>query len=145
MRVGLYSALARAEIVAARERIAALGLKPVPADIRQFRERVLFGSEAAEFPRLALSKDIYDLNGCRDLLFHACEHRFTLPEIQAMLAELGLEFLGFEDLPVSVARHYRATYPQDVAMTNLANWACLEEAHRDTFPMYVFWCKALLA
>jgi tetratricopeptide (TPR) repeat protein len=140
MRVGLYSALARAEIAAARERIATLGLKPIPADIRRFRDRVLFESEAIEFPRLALSKDIYDLNGCRDLLFHACEHRFTLPEIQGMLTKLGLEFLGFEDLAATVARHYHVAYPQDPAMTDLANWARFEEAQRDAFPMYVFWC-----
>jgi len=140
MRVGLYSALARGEVVAARERIAALGLKPVPEDIRRFRERVLVGVEATDFPRLAHSKDIHDLNGCRDLLFHACEHRFTLPELQAMLAELNLEFLGFEDLTQPVARYYRATFPGDLAMTDLTNWTRFEDAHRDAFPMYVFWC-----
>lgn len=140
MRVGLYSEAARGEIVAARARIAALGFAPVPADIRRFRQRVLFGSEAAEFPRLALSKDIYDLSGCRDLLFHACEHRFTLPQVQAMLTELGLDFVGFEHPSAAFPRHYRAAYPEDPGMTDLGNWARFEEAHPDAFPMYVFWC-----
>ena len=140
MRVGLYSEAARKEVVAARERIAALGLAPVPGDIRDFRERVLFGIEAAAFPRLALSKDIWDLNGCRDLLFHACEHRFTLPQLGAMLEDLGLEFVGFEHTSRAMSRHYRTRFPQDPAMTDLGNWASIEEAHPDAFPMYVFWC-----
>ena len=71
MRIGLYSALARADVAAARERIAALCLAPTPREIRAFRQRVLFGEEAARLPQLRLSKDLFDLNGCRDLLFHA--------------------------------------------------------------------------
>jgi len=140
MRVGLYSEAARAEVAAARERIAALGLSPTSRDIRRFRERVLFGPEAAEFPRLALSNDIWDLSGCRDLLFHACEHRFTLPQVQAMLRELDLDFVGFEHEVAAIPARYRAACPQDPAMTDLGNWAGFEKAHPDAFPMYVFWC-----
>ena len=140
MRVGLYSEAARAEVVAARERIAALGLSPGSTDIRRFRERVLFGPEAAEFPKLALSNDIWDLSGCRDLLFHACEHRFTLPQLEAMLAELDLDFLGFEHEVSAIPRRYRAANPDDPAMTDLGKWAAFEAAQPDAFPMYVFWC-----
>lgn len=141
MRVGLYSALARADIVAARERIAALGLAPTARDVRAFRQRVLFGAEAERFPRLALSKDLYDLNGCRDLLFHAKEHRYTLPELRAMLAALDLEFVGFEFATETVRDRYRADHPDDPTMTDLARWARFEEAHPDAFGMYVFWCR----
>jgi len=140
MRVGLYSEAARAEVVAARARISALGLSPTPTGIRRFRERVLFGNEAAEFPKLALSNDIWDLSGCRDLLFHACEHRFTLPQVKAMLAELGLDFVGFEHDLTGIPARYRETYPEDPAMIDLDNWAEFEAAHPDAFPMYVFWC-----
>ncbi|HYC13729.1 MAG TPA: tetratricopeptide repeat protein, partial [Stellaceae bacterium] len=140
MRVGLYSEAARAEVVAARARIAALGLSPAPADIRRFRERVLFGSEAAQFPKLALSNDIWDLSGCRDLLFHACEHRFTLPQLKTMLGELDLDFVGFEHEVAAIPRRYRADFPDDPKMTDLDNWAAFEAAHPDAFPMYVFWC-----
>src|SRR5262249_5755385 len=45
MRIGLYSALARAEVTAAREQIARLGLMPTPRDIRAFRQRRLLGNE----------------------------------------------------------------------------------------------------
>jgi len=140
MRIGLYSAIARVEVTAARQRIAALGLKAIAEDIRWFRERLLFGKEAAEFPRLALSKDIHNLNGCRDLLFHAREHSFTLPQVQAMLMQLGLEFLGFDDLTPAIIRYYREAYPGDPAMTDLANWAEFEASHPDAFALYMFWC-----
>jgi SAM-dependent methyltransferase len=142
MVVGLYSAAARTEIAAARERVAALGLAPVARDIRAFRQRVLFGAEAAQFADLAKAKDIYDLNGCRDLLFHVQEHRFTLVELRGMMAALGLEFLGFDFPNDDIPRRYRAANPGDAPMTDLALWARFEAAHPDTFlGMYVFWCR----
>ena len=142
MRIGLYSALARADVVAARERIAALGLAPTPRDIRAFRRRVLFGEDAGRFPSLARSADMFDLNGCRDLLFHAKEHRYTLLDIGDMLAKLGLGFLGFEHADEAAPLRYRAEQPDDAVMVDLARWARFEEAHPDTFSgMYVFWCR----
>ena len=142
MRVGLYSALARTEVVAARERIAELGLSRSAEDIRHFRERVLFGEESRRFRGLACSKDLHDLNGCRDLLFHAKEHRFTLRELQRMLAALELEFVGFELENGNVARGYRSEYPGDPSMIDLVCWERFEERHPETFSgMYVVWCR----
>src|SRR5215472_4135212 len=142
MRIGLYSTLARADVAAARERIAVLRLTPTPRDIRAFRQRVLFGEERERFPRLALSKDIFDLHGCRDLLFHAREHRYTIPELREALEALGLEFLGFEFVDERVLRRYRADNPHDPAASDLARWARFETAHPHTFSgMYVFWCR----
>ena len=142
MRIGLYSALARAEVVAARERIARLGLTPTARNIRAFRRRVLLGNESERLPGLALSKDIYDLNGCRDLLFHAREHRYTIPELREMLQALGLEFLGFDLSDERTLYRYRADNPDDPAATDLARWRQFETAHPDAFSgMYVFWCR----
>jgi tetratricopeptide (TPR) repeat protein/SAM-dependent methyltransferase len=142
MRIGLYSELARADVVAARERIARLGLAPMARDIRAFRQSVLFGDENERLPALALSKDIYDLNGCRDLLFHAREHRYTIPELGEMLRALGLDFLGFDLADDRAVRAYRAENPADPAATDLVGWARFEAAHPGTFSgMYVFWCQ----
>ena len=141
MYVALYSAIARADVAAARTRIAELGLRPVARDIRGFRRRILWGEEGPRLARLAHARDIYDLNGCRDLLFHASERSFTLDEVADMLAELGLEFLGF-DLGGEAVRRYRAANPDDPAATDLRRWACFEEANPETFlGMYVFWCR----
>ena len=146
MLVGLYSALARTDVVAARALIADLGAEPTARDIRAFRQRVLFGDERGRLPRLALSKDMYDLNGCRDLLFHVQEHRYTLPELDAMIGALGLEFLGFDLLEEHILRRYRAENRDDPTASSLASWARFEEAHPDTFSgMYVFWCRKPLA
>ncbi|HYL31766.1 MAG TPA: tetratricopeptide repeat protein [Stellaceae bacterium] len=141
MYVALYSTIARADVTAARARIAELGLRPVARNIRDFRRRILWGEEGPRLARLAHARDIYDLNGCRDLLFHASERTFTLDEVAGMLAELGLEFLGF-DLDGGALQRYRAANPDDPAATDLRCWARFEEANPETFlGMYVFWCR----
>ncbi len=142
MRIGLYSAAARADVVIARERIAALGLEATPRDIRAFRQRVLFGEEAQQLPQLALSRDMFDLNGCRDLLFHAQEHRYTPLELAETMATLSLEFLGFEFASPEVPRRYRTANAEDPRMTDLAAWSRYEQDHPATFGgMYTFWCR----
>lgn len=142
MRIGLYSELARAEVAAARERIARLELAPTARDIRAFRQRVLFGNESERLPGISSSKDIYDLNGCRDLLFHARERRYTIAELREMLQALGLEFLGFDLADQRTLSAYRAENPEDPAGSDLARWARFEAAHPNTFSgMYVFWCQ----
>lgn len=141
MYVALYSAIARADVTAARARIAELGLQPVARDIRAFRRRILWGEEGPRLAALARGRDIYDLNGCRDLLFHASERCFTLNEIADMLAQLDLEFLGF-DLDGDAPRRYHAANPDDPKAVDLRRWARFEEANPETFlGMYVFWCR----
>jgi tetratricopeptide (TPR) repeat protein/2-polyprenyl-3-methyl-5-hydroxy-6-metoxy-1,4-benzoquinol methylase len=140
--LAFYSKIARTEVKAARLRIMELGLQPVSRDIRAFRRSVLFGEEASRFPGLAKGSDMYDLNGCRDLLFHAREHCFTLREIGSMIAQLGLEFIGFELANDDTARQYRAANPEDSAMIDLERWASFEEANPKIFSgMYNFWCR----
>ena len=144
MRIGLYSERGRRAIVHAREFIARHGFEPTPDGIRRCRAALLAAKDDALLASVTRNEDFYSLSGCRDLLFHAQEHRFTLPQIAAMVGELGLRFLGFEfpDSGITAAR-YRARYPQDAAMVNLENWARYEEDNPDAFArMYQFWvCK----
>jgi hypothetical protein len=89
---------------------------------------------------VAGSIDFYSLSGCRDLLFHAQERCTTLPQIEAMLGELGLELLGFVFEYAAPRLHYLREFPRDIAATSLANWAEFERRHPDTFAaMYQFW------
>ena len=37
------------------------------------------------------------MSALRDLLFHVQEHRFTIPQIEASLTQLGLVFCGFKN------------------------------------------------
>lgn len=141
MYVALYSAIARADVTAARARIAECGLRPAVPDIRAFRRRILWGEEGPQLAALARGRDIYDLHGCRDLLFHASERCFTLDEVADMLATLDLEFVGF-DLDGDAPRRYRAANPDDPTATDLRRWARFEQANPETFlGMYVFWCR----
>ena len=83
------------------------------------------------------------MSSCRDLCFHAQEHRFTINQLQEMLKSNELEFLGFM-LPQAVKTAYKQYYPEDKKQINLQNWAKFEEKHPNTFrAMYQFWvCKA---
>lgn len=132
MRVGLYSEAGRRAVVRARELIA--GLEPNASGIRAARAAIRSRPELASIVR---NEDFYSMSGCRDLLFHVQEHRFTLPAIESMIARLGLRFLGFEfaDSGATLTR-YRTRFAED----NLENWHRFEEEYPDTFSrMYQFW------
>lgn len=138
MKVGLYSEAGRRGVAAARRLIADAGFAADAPGMRAARAAILAlpaGNPARHF---ADSIDFYSLSGCRDLLFHVQEHRFTLPWIEGILHDLGLEFLGFEFESALMA--YRSEFPLDRAATSLANWAEFEARHPDTFAaMYQFW------
>ena len=134
MRVGLYSEAGRRSIARARALIAANGFKPDPDGIRACRTAIRSDPSLAPIAR---NEDFYSMSGCRDLMFHVHEHTFTLPQIEAMVAKLGLRFLGFEfpDSGGTLAR-YRARFGEET----LANWHQFEQEHPDTFArMYQFW------
>lgn len=133
MRIGLYSELGRRNVMAARALIAQRGYPPTVAGIRAARVDILAAPADDLLATLTRVGDFYSLSGCRDLLFHVQEHRLTLPQIAAYLEALDLELLGFEHLHPSVARRYRAAYPQDGEMVDLEAWAAFEHANPDSF------------
>jgi hypothetical protein len=136
MRIGLYSELARADIVAGRRFIAERGFDTTAADIRRCRHEVL-----APLPALAKFPDFFSISGCRDLLFHVQEHRFTIPRIKEFLDSERLEFLGFE-MHAGALQDYRTKFPSTRAMTDLECWDAFEREHPNTFVgMYQFWCQ----
>jgi hypothetical protein len=85
--------------------------------------------------------DFFTTSGCRDLLFHVQEHRFTLPDISAFLARNDLTFLGF-DLNDRTRLQYRTRFPSDRSMTDLGLWHVFENENPATFlGMYQFWIQ----
>jgi Flp pilus assembly protein TadD/SAM-dependent methyltransferase len=138
MQIALYSEIARASIVAAREFIAAGGYRATADDIRRCRQDILGLDETSPIRVVVQGDDFYSTSNCRDLLFHVQEHRFTLPRIKDFLAVSGLEFLGFEH-DAGVLQRYRAQFPDDPAATNLDHWDAFERQHPHTFArMYQF-------
>ena len=142
MRVALYSELGRAAVVAARALIAKEGFAPAADGIRHCRQHILALPDGHPAREVTASPDFWSLSGCRDLLFHVQEHRFTLPMIAEALEALEMEFLGFEFDGAGVRQAYRAEFPQDGTARSLANWAQFEMRHPHTFGgMYQFWTK----
>jgi 2-polyprenyl-3-methyl-5-hydroxy-6-metoxy-1,4-benzoquinol methylase len=138
MRVGLYSESGRRAVVRARELIATEGFAPDAAGIRACRAAIRARSGDALLATLARNEDFFSMSGCRDLLFHVQEHRFSLPQIEAMIGRLGLRFLGFEfpDSGAMLAR-YRERFQDPL---DLKSWHRFEMEFPDAFSrMYQFW------
>jgi tetratricopeptide (TPR) repeat protein/2-polyprenyl-3-methyl-5-hydroxy-6-metoxy-1,4-benzoquinol methylase len=141
LRLGLYSEIARANIVAVRGHIAERGYQSTADDIRRCRQDLLTFPEGTPQHYVTQSPDFFATSACRDLLFHVQEHRLTLPQIKSLLADLRLDFLGFEHDPF-VFEHYRRRFPADHALTDLDCWHVFETENPRTFGiMYNFWAQ----
>jgi tetratricopeptide (TPR) repeat protein/SAM-dependent methyltransferase len=140
MQVGLYSELARQNVVAVRALIAERGFAPNPDGIRRCREYIM----AADDPLLKSVTqwgDFFTIGECRDLLFHVQEHRITLPQIKAFLAANDVEFAGFLPEP-TIMRRFTARFPDRAALLDLDCWHSLETEVPGLFAgMYQFWVR----
>ena len=140
MRVGLYSKVARRDIVDTRTIIAQRSYRASPEDIRRCRgELASFGDTPLR--RVTEMSDFFSMSSCRDLLFHVQEHQFTLPAISTFLRQNHLQFLGFE-IDSSVLQNYRRRFPDDQTMTDLSLWHIFEAENPSIFAgMYQFWIQ----
>ena len=132
MHIGLYSELARRDIAAAQDLIVAQGYEATTEGIRQFRLDLQLVDRWRPFRILTAMEDFYDTSGCRDLLFHAKEHRFTLRQIKETLAALELDFLKF-NLDWAVQQRYSLQYPGELARADLNCWTQFEVENPSTF------------
>ncbi|MCV6614731.1 MAG: methyltransferase domain-containing protein [Cellvibrionaceae bacterium] len=140
MKIGLYSERARAEVVQCRSRIREQGLSTSAKDMRELRRQLL--SQAEQWPSIMASPDFYNLSGCRDLLFHAQEHRFTPLQLRDFCDDLGVDFLGFVRVQNAHLQAYRNTYPLDTQCNNLDYWEAFESRNPSTFgTMYQFYVR----
>ncbi len=141
MYLGLYSELARASVAMARAWIAHEGYGTTAAEIRRCRQALTERMDDPQWRQLTTSGDFFTLSGCRDLLFHAQEHRFTLPRIARILSDLDLRFLGFI-IDRTLIDRYLERFPDDPSATNLEHWHEFETQHPTTFSsMYQFWVQ----
>ena len=139
MRIGLYSELARKNIVKIRKVISQIGIGSSDAEIRSFRN-MMIDSSKKNYDRIFKSSDFYSLSALKDLLFHVQEHRFTIPIIKDYLNELGLKFCGFESS--KIVSRFKLTNKQKEDLYNLDKWQAYEEANPIAFAeMYQLWCQ----
>ena len=139
MKLGLYSELARRQIVKIRNEISKSGTGSSDVEMRSFRD-MLMKSDKSHHKHISGSPDLYSLSTLRDLLFHVQEHRFTIPKIKKCLENLGLKFCGFE--PDKRLSHFKKTNIENDSLYNLDKWHAYEKENPATFAgMYQFWCQ----
>ncbi len=141
MKLGLYSQLARRDIVKIKEYISSFNLQPNIEGIRKLREDIM-ADKIENLGALKQYGSFYSTSEFRDLCFHVQEHRFTIEQLMQTFISNELQFLGFL-LPQRTKTLYNKHFPKDQKLTNLNNWAIFEEKYPDTFrSMYQFWiCK----
>jgi len=142
LKLGFYSELARKDIIKAREYIQTKNIQPNNEDIKDFRDDV-FSGKIEQISNLCNWSDFYTMSECRDLCFHAQEHRFTINKLQEILQSNKLRFLGFL-LSKQIKSLYDQYFPKDNKQTNLKNWGKFEEMYPKTFRgMYQFWVSKI--
>ena len=118
MKIGLYSELARRDIVKIGNKTRKIREKISPDAIRKFRQSVI-ESSGGLYQQLTKSQ-IFSLSDFRDLIFHVQEHRFTLPQIARCLKELRLKFCGFENK--DIISSFRFFHGADANIYDLELW-----------------------
>ena len=138
LKLGLYSKIARKDIIKARNYITNNNIQSDEKGIRNFREKILSG-RIENLSALKSFGDFYSLSECRDLCFHTEEHQFTINQLEKIITSNKLEFLGFS-CRKNIKSLYKKYFPKDTKQTNLQNWAKFEEIHPESFiGMYEFW------
>ena len=143
MKIGLYSDLARQHIVKLRDMINRENIALDKTGIIDFRRQIIKLNDTA-FNKLQNSSDFYSLSAVRDLLFHVQEHRFTIPKINKIIKELGLEFIGFEFENSFPKRKFKITHPIENSIYDLNKWHQHEILNPRLFAgMYQFWVQKM--
>ena len=141
MKVALYSQLGRQKIADTQAMVASGPSLATAARLREARQAII--ELPRDDPRRGVTDyvDFYSLRGCRDLLFHAREQAFTLPDIASMLGALNLTFIGLQFADPTVPLRYAEAYPE-AASNDLDQWHVFEQSNPATFAgMYQFWCQ----
>jgi hypothetical protein len=138
LKIGLYSERARHEVVGCREVIKNTYAETNTKVIQNFRHELLKNSE--DFSQIMQSADFFSMSGCRDLLFHVKEHRYTPKTLSVFINNLGMEFLGFVQVPAQYQTSFMESFPLDKRRLDLNNWELFEENNPLIFSgMYQFY------
>ena len=141
MKIGLYSELARQDIVRARSIINERNISSEKREMLKFREQLL-GNLNEFSAAIASSNNFFSTSELRDLLFHTQEHRFTLPQISEVIDKLGCSFIGFEFTDKLEYRLFKEEYPESDAAYALDKWHEYETRNPNLFrAMYQFWMQ----
>ena len=144
MKLGLYSKIAKHEVVKAKEFIKRKNFKTTIEDMRICRQGIINEKNDLLFKNIISNRDFYSTSGVRDLLFHVKEHCYKILEISEILKNLDLEFFGFILKNPFVKIEYAKLFPEDKKNISLNNWNQYEIKNPDTFSdMYQFWVRKI--
>ena len=142
IKLGLYSELARRDFVSIRNLYLETGMSPSESNIRELRHGILSSAELMKkYPALLTVGDFYSTSACRDLLFHEQEHRYTIPQLQAMLKKYNLKFLSFVFTNRTIDAEFIKLYGQN-KLHDLNAWHDFEQKNPGIFiSMYQFFVE----
>ncbi|MFK5947448.1 MAG: methyltransferase domain-containing protein [Methylococcales bacterium] len=142
MHLGLYSEIARRSNTQLRQYIEERGFKSDYKGMRDFRQHIIKLDDTSPFKYITKSYVFYCMSELRDTYFHSQELLLTIPKIENMLTELGLQFIGFVPENSTIIPRYRSLFPQDTEMRSLKLWHQFEVANPNTFSnCYTFWVR----
>ncbi|MDC1442400.1 class I SAM-dependent methyltransferase [Rhodospirillaceae bacterium] len=144
MRIGLYSTMARQDLLKIKEELGDLSLPITHQKICDYRKKITT-SKDPNIQRGTRYSDFYATSELRDLLFHVQEHTFTLPQIKGLLEELNLTFCGFESVDESTREKLANGKSNLNNLYSLDSWHEFEMSNPDYFTgMYSFWVQKTL-
>lgn len=134
MKLALYSTIARKQIIEFRNLLKQAG---ETIDLRLIRQALLMNQVEGNWQDITQSDDFYSMSDCRDLIFHEHEHQFNLLEVEALLAQEQLEFIGMlADKPK------QRSFVQQQNPKSLLDWHTVELQDPKLFSeMYQFYCQ----
>jgi len=142
MNIGLYSKAGRRYILAAQQLLREHGGGSSITDIRAGRRLIMDLDSAHPAHDTMYMQDFYSASECRDLLLHVQEHCYEIAEIEDMLAESDLEFIGFEFQDPAGKLKFQSVNHAPHDLGSLHKWKLFEQNNPDTFlEMYTFWCR----
>lgn len=140
MKIALYSSLARQNIQALRTLIQN-HMPETDSAMRLIREAMLQGSLEGDWSNIFNSSDFYSISACRDLLFHQQEHTFTTDEVQNLIDDAGLQWIGM--IPQGESEQLAQGIINKAGhQLTLAEWGEIEQQNQDLFAaMYQFYVR----
>ena len=78
LKLGLYSELARKDVLKVRDFIKKEGFNSSLEDIRNLREIIKSKTDDIFYKKISFNYDFYSTSNLRDLVFHVKEHRYSI-------------------------------------------------------------------
>lgn len=142
IQLGLYSRLARFDLNKVRNYIAENAIGSSKDEMLAFREE-LIKSRSFKKEALAVSKwgDFFTTSMFRDLCFHEHEVQYDCHDIQELINEAGLEFVGMM-LPITKQTEYQRITGKMAQDADLYDWYDFELNNTSFFAeMYNFFAS----